>query len=274
MVNDDQSSYKFDGKAIMLALDALLSQLPDDPMEASTGLSQRKRSQMHEAAGELLRKLEAFHVALDPISRPGLVLDPSDPQVVGQLIAQTLLAQPRMSMSTLTNFYGSGVYAIYYCGDFDAYKPVSGRNTPLYVGKVDPQKPEAKTVEQQGCKLYGRLAGDHAKNIRLAENLDLEDFDCRYLVVKSAWQTTAETYLISRLKPIWNREVGICFGIGKHGDSPSKRANTRSPWDTLHPGRAWAWKKNNTPNPLSPEDIKALIAQHYRENPPENLGDE
>ena len=102
----------------------------------------------------------------------------------------------------------------------------------------------------------------------LAQNLNVADFECRYLVVKSAWQNTAETYLINGFMPVWNDEVGICFGIGKHGDSAATRKNTRSPWDTLHPGRKWAGTDNNTPNPMSSDEIKTQIANHYLNHPP------
>ena len=170
-------------------------------------------------------------------------------------------------MAGVPRFYGSGVYALYYTGDFDAYQPVSHSETPLYIGKADPAAPNASTPLQQGEKLSGRL-NDHKRSIIAAENLRVEDFECRYLVVRSAWQNTAETYLISGFLPIWNDEVGICFGIGKHGDKASTRSNTRSPWDTLHPGRRWAWADGNTPSPLSPEEIKTLIAAHYQNHPP------
>lgn len=122
------------------------------------------------------------------------------------------------------------------------------------------------------------MNSDHARSIRQAEEhgsaanaeqyIKLSDFECRYLVVRSAWQRTAEDYLIGRFKPIWNDEVGICFGFGKHGDAPTTRANTRSPWDTLHPGRPWATREGNLPNPMSAEQIIERILEHYTQNPP------
>ena len=55
-------------------------------------------------------------------------------------------------------------------------------------------------------------------------------------------QNGAENYLIDLFKPIWNSEIGICYGFGKHGDDPGTRKNLRSPWDSLHPGRDWAYR--------------------------------
>jgi len=271
MAKDDQNTGGFDAKAVARALDGLLELLPGDPSVAADTLSKQKRAQLRKATGRLLTALRDFHTALDPIRHPLNVLDPSDPYTVAQLIADTLLIQRRVPLAAVAaeKFYGSGVYAIYYKGDFDAYRPASGTETPLYVGKANPQTPRAETVEDQGTKLYDRLRFDHARSIRAADNLDIDDFDCRYLVVKSAWQSTAETYLIARFKPIWNNEVGICYGIGKHGDAPSTRSNARSPWDTLHPGRPWAWTEGNVDNEKSPEQIKEEIAEHYRKHPPE-----
>jgi hypothetical protein len=88
------------------------------------------------------------------------------------------------------------------------------------------------------------------------------------LVVKSAWQETAEDYLIAMFKPIWNNEMGVCYGFGKHGDAAKTRANRRSPWDTLHPGRKWATTSDNVPNEKSVTQILAEIAGHFAKFPP------
>lgn len=269
MNDSDSSDENFSADAVRETMAALLSLLPSGP-SAFDSMSNRQRVRLRNSAGHLLDKLQTFHLNLDPIEHPSFVFDPSNPRTVGELIAKTLLIQPRLPLSEVASnkFHGSGVYAIYYTGDFEAYQPASRTETPLYIGKVDPRSHDADSVESQGTKLFDRLKGDHAKSIRLAENLELDDFQCRYLVVKSAWQNTAESYLIHRLKPIWNNEINICFGIGKHGDSSKTRRNTRSPWDTLHPGRAWAWNEGNTPNPKTQEDIISEIKQHYIDNPP------
>ena len=195
--------------------------------------------------------------------QPPHILDPSDPEVIGKLIADTLLVQPRHKLSSVAKFYGSGVYAIYYAGPFYAYELITGTDKPIYVGKADPASADAISPSAQGTTLWRRLQ-DHRKTISAATStLDINDFDCRFLVVKSAWQGTAESYLIDRFKPVWNNEVGICYGFGKHGDSATTRGNTRSPWDTLHPGRKWAGE-GNKPNPLSASAIAVKIVEHLR----------
>ncbi|MFC2105253.1 Eco29kI family restriction endonuclease [Candidatus Bipolaricaulota bacterium] len=209
-----------------------------------------------------LEKLEDVLRRMDPVRRPERILDPSDPRVVGRLIALAMLAQPRTGLDDLERFYGSGVYALYYEGTLEAYAPISGTDHPVYVGKASPKDVGATTIEEQGEKLFERLR-KHRQSIREAKNLESSDFTYRALVVKSAWQSTAEEYLIRTFTPIWNKETKICFGFGKHGDSSDTRANTRSPWDTLHPGRPWTLTAATVENTKSPGDIQKEILAHF-----------
>ena len=134
---------------------------------------------------------------------------------------------------------------------------------PIYVGKADPKSDTAKHPTEQGERLHGRLR-DHPRNIGKAENtLKVEDFQYRSLVVQSGWQGAAEDYLISLFKPVWNNETGICYGLGKHGDDPKTRANLRSPWDTLHPGRDWAWRDPKMADARPHDRILADLTQHF-----------
>ena len=257
---------EFDPDQLIIALKSLLELLPIDPSEISY-LPAQKRKKIGEQIQLTIDKLLAIVRDLDPTKQPSYVLDPSDPQIVGRLISDTLVVQDRLSLDSIDKekFYGSGVYAIYYNGDFDAYRPLLGSETPIYVGKVDPATAQASSPTEQGPKLHGRLK-EHLKSVKSAENLNAGDFECRFLVVKSAWQNTAETYLINRYMPIWNNETSICFGIGKHGDSSETRKNARSPWDTLHPGRKWA--ADSVPYRFSVDEIKTQIASHFINFPP------
>jgi hypothetical protein len=117
-------------------------------------------------------------------------------------------------------------------------------------------------------RLANRL-NDHRKNIAKATTtLNLEDFEYRAIVVQTGWQTSAEDYLIHLFKPIWNNEVGISYGFGKHGDDPGTRANLRSPWDTLHPGRDWAHRDPKMKDARPAERIIEDIKQHLAKYPP------
>lgn len=225
--------------------------------------ARRVRSTITEACG----KLQKLIADLDPIKHPGAVFDPSNPVVVGRVVAITLIAQPRKPLANVERFYGSGVYAIYYNGDFKAYRQLARSEHPIYVGKADPADAAAKTVYDQGDRLANRL-NDHCRNIsKVATTLRLKDFEYRALVVQSGWQTSAEDYLIDLFRPIWNNEIGICYGFGKHGDDPATRANLRSPWDTMHPGRDWAHRDKNMKDAKSEKEIIGEIQNHLREHP-------
>jgi hypothetical protein len=185
-----------------------------------------------------------------------------------------MIAQDRKPLANLERFYGSGVYAIYYNGNFPAYAGITKREHPIYVGKADPAYPGAKTAMEQGDRLANRL-NDHRKNIAKAETtLRLKDFDYRAIVVQTGWQTAAEDYLIHLFKPIWNSEVGISYGFGKHGDDPGTRANLRSPWDTLHPGRDWAHRDPKMKDARPKQRIVDDIRQHLAKYPPLGTIDE
>jgi hypothetical protein len=136
------------------------------------------------------------------------------------------------------------------------------------VGKADPADAGSKTAMEQGDKLCGRL-NEHKKNIAKATTtLRLGDFEYRALVVQTGWQMAAEKYLIELFKPIWNNEVGICYGFGKHGDAPETRANLRSPWDTLHPGRDSAHRDPKMKDARTAKRIADDIARHLAKYPP------
>ena len=235
--------------------------------EATGGMSPRGVKRVRHTLTEAYEQLRRVTEDLDPIQQPDLVFDPSNPNVIGRLVAIAMIAQPRTPLARVGRFYGSGVYALYYSGDFEAYAAITGREHPIYVGKADPIDPTARTAMDQGARLSGRLS-EHRKNIAKATTtLRLDDFECRALVVQSGWQTSTEDYLIHLFKPIWNNEVDICYGFGKHGDNPKTRANLRSPWDTLHPGRDWAHSDPNMMDARSRERIVIDIAEHCAMNP-------
>ena len=114
---------------------------------------------------------------------------------------------------------GRGVDTVHYRGRFHAYEDLA--DTPIYVG--------------QARDLRTRLA-QHARSIEQAENLDLRDFDCRWLVLAPVWIGLTEQILIDEYRPVWN----AIRGFGNHDQGTTRRAQKRSQWDTLHPGRSWA----------------------------------
>ncbi|MGC1617112.1 MAG: Eco29kI family restriction endonuclease [Candidatus Acidiferrum sp.] len=236
----------------------------EEPSKLPASRAKRVRQIITEAYDKLRKVMQD----LDPIKHPGFVFDPSNPNVAGRIVGITMIAQDRKLLANVERFYGSGVYAIYYKGKFPAYKAITTREHPVYVGKADPADQAAKTAMEQGDRLSNRL-NDHRKNIAKATTtLRLEDFEYRAIVVQTGWQTSAEDYLIHLFKPIWNSEVGICYGFGKHGDDPGTRANLRSPWDTLHPGRDWAHRDPKMKDAKPEKEIVKEISQHLAKYPP------
>jgi len=215
---------------------------------------------------EINKQLSQVSENLDPILRPDSIFDPSAPNTAGRVVALTLVAQTRHPLSAIPDFYGAGVYAIYYRGSMSAYRALTNTDHPIYVGQAAPDDPAAKDAVGQGTKLSARLK-EHARNIgKATTTLNIHDFDCRFLIVQSGFQTSAENYLINFFKPVWNSETKVCFGLGKHGDSSSTRANKRSPWDTLHPGRSWADATSTDQKPY--DQIINQIKEHFEKNPP------
>ena len=246
---------------ILERLAAELTTLADTTSQQRPSASARRR--LDAELRKLITRAEALLQDLDPIHRPRFMFDPGDPAVVGRFIALAMIAQPRSPLSTVERFYGSGIYALYYKGMFAAYAPISTTETPIYVGKADPRNDTAKTSVEQGTGLSNRLK-DHFRSIGKADGtLNVDNFDCRSLVVQSGWQGAAEDYLINLFQPVWNNETGICYGLGKHGDAPSTRANLRSPWDTLHPGRDWAGRDPNISDARPRDRILADLEKHF-----------
>ena len=235
-------------------------------------LSSPRRRQLEADIRVLLSDLETALVRIDPVALPTAVFDPSNPAIVGRFTALALVAQDRHPLVSIAPFYGAGVYAIYYRGSFPLYSSLSGSETPIYVGKASPATNHALTPRDQGERLAARL-NEHRKNImRASTTLSVEDFDARFLVVQSGSEKSAEDYLISLFRPIWNNEVDILHGLGKHGDSHLTRTNKRSPWDTLHPGRKWA--AGTTEDARTLAQIEAAVAEHFaKARPYRDFGD-
>jgi Eco29kI restriction endonuclease len=212
--------------------------------------------------------VEAARSSTDSIRMPRATFDPADPKIVGRMVSIALLAQTPIPLGEVEQAYGSGVYAIYYLGKHPLYQGISGTETPIYVGKADPAHDDASTTREQGAKLTGRLL-EHAGTIATAEayrdqlpshlaTIWLSDFVCRKLVCATNAQLVAEKHLIRTFWPIWNAETKACWGMSKHGDAATTRANKRSPWDVVHPGRVWA-RDTRIVDSLTPDQIAQRI---------------
>jgi hypothetical protein len=170
--------------------------------------------------------------------------NPLDKRNLGDSVADALI-ETEAQLLPPPPFIGAGVYAIYYTGAFPAYVLLSEANRdgqfrcPIYVGKAVPpgaRKGGLGLDADHGQALYKRLA-EHAESVKAAHNLDIADFYCRFLVVDDIWIQLAESMLIERFKPVWNR---VLDGFGNHDPGKGRYQGMMPQWDCMHPGRVWA----------------------------------
>jgi len=187
--------------------------------------------------------------------------NPLDKKNLGVSVADALLAQ-EIEILPPQPFIGAGIYAIYYNGDFPPYKKISIKYNkdkeliPIYVGKAVPpgaRKGGFGLGENPGDVLFKRLK-EHAQSIEQANNIKLNDFLCRYLVVDDIWIPLGESLLIEKYKPLWNKTID---GFGNHDPGSGRYGQQKSLWDVLHPGRQWA--ENLQPLGKNKDDIIKII---------------
>lgn len=254
-----------DRKALK-ALEEDLGELVRIAQENSNAATAKR---IREGLAAHLNAVETAREITDSVSTPRTSFDPSDPKVIGRMVSIALITQPFVPLGDVRPEYGSGVYAIYYDGDHPLYRRIRGTETPIYVGKADPDSHDANTPREQGTRLTDRLI-DHKKSIKRVETyaeqnalppglapIHLCDFKCRYMVCATNAQLAAERHLILMFQPLWNKETRACWGMSKHGDAATTRANKRSPWDVVHPGRSWALASET--DKFSPNQIAAKI---------------
>jgi len=168
-------------------------------------------------------------------------------------------------------FSDAGVYALYYFGDFENYRPIAKINKkakslnkffPIYVGKAVPKGSRtARTKTSIEQTLFKRLE-EHTKSIESASNLNLEDFKCRFAILRDNEVdliVPLEAALIRQYAPLWNSWVS---GFGIHHPGSGRYAQKRSEWDTLHPGRYFADKL--TGKELNLDTIKEKISDYSK----------
>jgi hypothetical protein len=188
----------------------------------------------------------------DPLSRFSL----------GESVERALLESSCGSLPPPTRFRGAGIYAIYYDGDFEPYRWIASPDcqNPIYVGKAMPPGARRGGVGlgvEAGFALYDRLR-EHAQSIQQAENLEIEDFSCRYLVTDDIWIPLGESIAIRKFQPLWNR--GPVDGFGIHNPGSGRGNQQRSAWDVLHPGRPFA---RDLPVNRTPAQIAELVREYF-----------
>lgn len=163
-----------------------------------------------------------------------------DPLTYDNLMAGVVVHFERQQLVRLAHaadIRGPGIYALFYDGPHDAYRPISGTPNPIYVGKAVPPGARKGTAVDVSAPALQRRIREHASSLSAANDLEVSHFEYRHLAVVPVWITLAERFLIDYYKPIWNLRLD---GFGNHDPGIGRRQGEASWWDTLHPGRTWA----------------------------------
>lgn len=176
---------------------------------------------------------------------------------LGRNAARALMAYLPVELPPDESFLGSGVYTLHYGGGFGAYRGMDDEE-PVYVGKADPpgRREGRQAATRATPAVYQRLA-HHARSIAAVRNLCLNDFRCRWLVLDPVWISLTEQVLISEYRPAWNVVVD---GFGNNDPGRGRRNQRRSQWDTLHPGREWAFELRDSAETAA--EIIAAVQKH------------
>lgn len=187
-------------------------------------------------------------------------------------------------LTELPEFYGSGVYGLYYKGAFAPYAPLAALNkdgavtAPIYIGMTKPAGGRTGILSLSKAKpLYNRLkqhrdsivrAHEYALENGVEDYIKAEDFYCRFMIIPDEyWPLTGafETGLISEHLPLWNRALS---GFGIHNPGIGRAKGKVSEWDSLHPGR----KHSNSESERHEQavifaKVQQYLAQQRREQP-------
>src|SRR5438034_619390 len=123
-----------------------------------------------------------------PAPDPAVEFNPLDQDNLTKFVVTELMTRGPYGMPLEMPFNGAGVYAIFYTGTHPLYAPIrsAAANWPIYVGKAVPAGGRKGKVEGKknvvARELHGRLR-EHARSLDEAEDLDVRDFVCRFLVV-------------------------------------------------------------------------------------------
>lgn len=192
--------------------------------------------------------------------------NPLDTRNLAIAVAKALLERRARRLGDLPSFKGAGIYAIYYSGEHPAYETIAAENQdrqwphwPIYVGKAIPEgarRGKIKVAAKSTNALFTRLR-QHRESVEAAQNLNIDDFSCRFLIVQDLWIPLAEQLLIAHFAPAWNR---IIDGFGNHDPGAGRYQGLCPRWDVLHPGRSWAPKMK--PRPETAADIQREVRQY------------
>lgn len=172
-----------------------------------------------------VRELDAYAVA------PYALLSDADLRGVLQRLCTRIVENGPYTFldSVALTFNGNGVYAVYYQGELELYRPIRslGSTCPIYIGRA------CQTSISNALSVRLR---EHLTSLERTD-LGVENFTFRFVVLPDNYVEFAEANLIALLQPLWN---GYLRGFGeREGNRRSSRRAEQliSRWDTLHAGR-------------------------------------
>jgi hypothetical protein len=173
--------------------------------------------------------------------------NPLEKANLARSIQSELLGRDPIALTSIDSIKGAGIYVLYYIGSFAPYAPIKKANAggkfaqPIYIGKAIPRggrKGGVSADASKGTAMRDRLR-QHSKSIDEVDNLEVDDFTVRYMMVDDIWIPLGENILIEQFKPLWN---SVIDGFGNKDTGIRRSAQHRSPWDVLHSGRKVAEK--------------------------------
>ena len=82
----------------------------------------------------------------------------------------------------------------------------------------------------------------------------------RFLVVDDIWIPLAESVMIEKFEPVWNR---VLDGFGNHDPGSGRHSGKMLFWDCMHPARNWA--KRLQPCACTKEELELRVKDYLNE---------
>ncbi|MGA6206233.1 Eco29kI family restriction endonuclease [Nocardia testacea] len=195
--------------------------------------------------------------------------DPLDKANLITSVVDALLSRPALPLDRFESFNGSGLYCLYYSGGDGLYAPIADGDPslPIYIGTaLAHARASGEALSASSSQALARRLRSHAQTIEAVEQHDaahvkhrlfLRDFSFRCLVVDEMWARPAIDSMLLQSAPAWNSALP---GFGNQPPGRSRRAVRKSPWDTLHPGRAWAEQHEVV---YRFDELEARVAEHF-----------
>lgn len=148
-----------------------------------------------------------------------------DREVTGRLL-DALFAADRVPLRYALRRAEPGIYLLFFAlgGPYEGTMTGEGA-LPAWIGK-------ARRLRER--------TDAHIETIKTTPSLDLAAAWVLQLPMPSLEGATyLEALAISALRPAWNEASLAGFGSRRQGGVRESAGATKSPWATLHPGRAW-----------------------------------